>query len=407
MVSYLKTRLGAMMFLQYVIWGAWYVTLNTYLTSTLKFSGTEAGAVFGTTALASLVAPFLVGLVADRWFATERVLAALYALCGVFLLIATQVTTFVPVYIVLLLVCLCYFPTISLTNSITMQQVADPGRDFPVIRMIGTIGWIFINLIVGFMAIEATATPFILGAGACLAMCVYSLLALPHTPPRGLGGRTTLRGVLGLDALAMLKDPAYLVFVIASILACIPLTFYYSFTNTYLNEVGVTNAAGKMTLGQFSEIGMMLAMPLVFRVASVRNILLAGLLSWALRYVLLAYGDPGPGIWMFYLAIIMHGVCFDFFFVTGQLYTDQQAPAHLRSTAQGFITAMTYGVGMLIGSFLSGYVLDYFSRTSATGVITRDWGAFWLTSASMSFAILLLVFFFFRTNARIRAKEAV
>ena len=237
-----------------------------------------------------------------------------------------------------------------------MQQVADPGRDFPVIRMIGTIGWIFINLIVGFMAIEATATPFILGAGACVAMCVYSLVALPHTPPRGLGGRTTLRGVLGLDALAMLKDPAYLVFVIASILACIPLTFYYSFTNTYLNEVGVTNAAGKMTLGQFSEIGMMLAMPLVFRIASVRNILLVGLLSWALRYVLLAYGDPGPGIWMFYLAIIMHGVCFDFFFVTGQLYTDQQAPAHLRSTAQGFITAMTYGVGMLIGSFLSGYV---------------------------------------------------
>jgi len=350
MVSYLKTRLGAMMFLQYVIWGAWYVTLNTYLTSTLKFSGTEAGAVFGTTALASLVAPFLVGLVADRWFATERVLAALYALCGVFLLLATQVTTFVPVYIVLLLVCLCYFPTISLTNSITMQQVADPGRDFPVIRMIGTIGWIFINLIVGFMAIEATATPFVLGAVACLAMCIYSLAALPHTPPRGSGGRTTLRGVLGLDALAM---------------------------------------------------------PLVFRVASVRNILLAGLLSWALRYVLLAYGNPGPGIWMFYLAIIMHGVCFDFFFVTGQLYTDQQAPAHLRSTAQGFITAMTYGVGMLIGSFLSGYVLDYFSRTSATGVITRDWSAFWLTSASMSFAILLLVFFFFRTNARIRSKEAV
>ena len=186
MVSFLKTRLGAMMFLQYVIWGAWYVTLNTYLTSTLKFSGTEAGAVFGTTALASLVAPFLVGLVADRLFATERVMAALYALGAVFLLLATQVTSFVAVYVVLLAFCLCYFPTISLTNSITMQQVADPGREFPRIRMIGTIGWIVIGFVVGYLRVEAGTTPFVLGAGACVVMCVYSLVALPHTPPRAL-----------------------------------------------------------------------------------------------------------------------------------------------------------------------------------------------------------------------------
>jgi nucleoside transporter len=399
-----KTRLGAMMFVQYVIWGAWYVTLNTYLTKTLKFSGTEAGAVFGTTALASLVAPFLVGLIADRLFATERVLAALYALCGVFLLVATQMTSFVSVYVVLLAVCLCYFPTIALTNSITMQQVEDPGRDFPPIRMLGTIGWIAINLVVGFMGVEASTTPFVLGAAACAVMCVYSLMALPHTPPRGSGQALSLRGVLGLDALAMLKDPAYFVFVIASIAACVPLTFYYSFTNTYLNDVGVVNAAGKMTLGQVAEIGMMLVMPFVFRVATVRVILLAGLLAWAVRYVLLAYGDPGPGMWMFYVAIILHGICFDFFFVTGQLYTDQQAPTHLRSTAQGFITAMTYGVGMLIGSFLSGIVLDYFTTTGADGAIARNWASFWLTSAAMSFAIMMLVFLFFRTPARIRAK---
>ena len=232
-------------------------------------------------------------------------------------------------------------------------------------------------------------------------MCVYSLIALPHTPPRASGQKATVRSVLGLDALAMLKDPTYLVFVIASVLACIPLTFYYSFTNAYLNEVGVVNAAGKMTLGQVSEIVMMLLMPFVFRVATVRWILLVGLLSWAVRYVLLAYGDPGPGIWMFYLAIIMHGVCFDFFFVTGQLYTDQEAPPHLRSTAQGFITAMTYGVGMLVGSLLSGGVLDYFSTNAADGTVTRDWSAFWLTSAGMSFVIMLLVFFFFRTSAKI------
>lgn len=405
-MTFLKTRLSVMMFVQYVIWGAWYVTLNTYLTSTLKFSGTEAGAVFGTTAIASLVAPFLVGLLADRWFATERLMATLYLLCAFFLLVATQVTTFVPMFIVMLAVCLCYFPTIALTNAITMQQVANPGSDFPRIRMLGTIGWIAIGLVVGGMAVEATATPFVLGAGAAVVMAAYSLLALPHTPPKATGQRVTFRSVLGLDALAMLKDSSYLVFVIASVLACIPLTFYYSFTNAYLNDVGVVNAAGKMTLGQFSEIGMMLAMPFVFRVANVRAILLVGLLAWAVRYVLLAYGDVGPSIWMFYLAIILHGVCFDFFFVTGQLYTDQVAPPHLRSTAQGFITAMTYGFGMFIGSFLSGYVLDYFSTTGADGTVVRDWTSFWLTSASMSFAIMLLVLFFFRTSVRIRAKEA-
>jgi len=406
MVTFLKTRLGAMMFLQYVIWGAWYVTLNTYLTSTLKFSGTEAGAVFGTTALASLVAPFIVGLIADRLFATERVMAVLYALGAVFLLLATQVTSFVAVYVVLLAFCLCYFPTISLTNSLTMQQVADPGREFPPIRMMGTIGWIVIGLVVSWLRVEAGTMPFVLGAGACVVMCLYSLTALPHTPPRASGQKATLRSVLGLDALAMLKDPTYLVFVIASVLACIPLTFYYSFTNAYLNEVGVVDAAGKMTLGQMSEIGMMLLLPLVFRLATVRTILLTGLLAWAVRYVLLGYGDPGAGVWMFYLAIILHGVCFDFFFVTGQLYTDQQAPPHLRSAAQGFITAMTYGVGMLVGSLLSGYVLDFFSSTAGDGAVVRDWASFWFTSAAMSFVIMLLVFFFFRTPARIQAKAA-
>jgi nucleoside transporter len=399
----MKTRLMVMMFVQYIIWGSWYVTLNTYLTSTLGFSGTQAGAAFGTTAVASLLAPFFVGLVADRFFATERVMATLYAIGAVLLFLITQVTTFPAVYGLLLAFCLCYFPTVALTNAMTMRQVADPGRDFPIIRMMGTLGWIFINLIVGFMRIEATSTPFLLASAASVLMCVYSLTALPHTPPQGRTEKITLGKILGLDALAMLKDRSYLVFVIASFLACIPLTFYYSFTNLYLNEAGVVNAAGKMSLGQMSEVGMMLAMPLVFRAFSVRGILLMGLGSWALRYLLLAYGDPGPGVWMFYLAIILHGVCFDFFFVTGQLYTNQEAPDHLRNTAQGFITVVTYGFGMLAGSLLSGYALDYFSSGTATAIV-RDWKAFWLSSAAMSAAIGLLVLLFFKSRARIRAK---
>ncbi len=399
----MKLRLSVMMFVQYIIWGSWYVTLNTYLTSTLGFSGTQAGAAFGTTAVASLVAPFFVGLVADRFYATERVMAVLYGVSAVLLFLVTQVTTFPAVYALLLAFCLCYFPTVALTNAMTMRQVADPGRDFPIIRMMGTLGWIFINLIVGFMKIEATSTPFLLASAASILMCVYSLVALPHTPPQGRGERITLGKILGLDALAMMKDRSYLVFVIASFLACIPLTFYYSFTNLYLNEAGVVNAAGKMSLGQMSEVGMMLAMPFVFRAFSVRGILLMGLGSWALRYLLLGYGDPGPSVWMFYLAIILHGVCFDFFFVTGQLYTNQEAPEHLRNTAQGFITVVTYGFGMLAGSLLSGYALDYFT-TGTAGAIVRDWKAFWLSSAMMSAAIGLLVLLFFRSPARIRAK---
>ena len=406
-MGFVKTRLGAMMFLQYVIWGSWYVTLNTYLTSTLHFSGTEAGAAFGTVSIACLVSPFFVGLVADRFFSTERVMAALYALGAVFMILLSRATTFPGVYTLLLAFCLCYFPTVALSNSIAMQQVKNPGRDFPPIRVMGTLGWIAVNLVIGFMRVEADITPFLIAAGACVVMCVYSLAALPHTPPPARGQEVTIRRILGLDALAMLKDRSYFVFVIASILACIPLTFYYSFTNPYLNDVGVVNAAGKMTLGQMSEVAMMLAMPIAFRILNVRGILLLGLSAWAVRYVLLAFGNPGAGMWMFYIAILLHGVCYDFFFVAGQLYTDQAAPAHLRSTAQGFITFVTYGIGMLIGSLLSGGILDYFSTTTATGVV-RNWQSFWLSSAAMSFVITLMVLFFFRSQARVgtEAKQA-
>ena len=406
-MGFVKTRLGAMMFLQYIIWGSWYVTLNTYLTSTLHFSGTEAGAAFGTVSIACLVSPFFVGLVADRFFSTERVMAALYALGAVFMILLSRATTFPGVYTLLLAFCLCYFPTVALSNSIAMQQVKNPGRDFPPIRVMGTLGWIAVNLVIGFMRVEADITPFLIAAGACVVMCVYSLAALPHTPPPARGQEVTIRRILGLDALAMLKDRSYFVFVIASILACIPLTFYYSFTNPYLNDVGVVNAAGKMTLGQMSEVAMMLAMPIAFRILNVRGILLLGLSAWAVRYVLLAFGNPGAGMWMFYIAILLHGVCYDFFFVAGQLYTDQAAPAHLRSTAQGFITFVTYGIGMLIGSLLSGGILDYFSTTTATGVV-RNWQSFWLSSAAMSFVITLMVLFFFRSQARVgtEAKQA-
>jgi nucleoside transporter len=400
----LKARLCLMMFLNYVIWGAWYVTITTYLTTTLKFSGTEAGAVFGTTALASMITPFFVGLIADRFFATEKVLAALHLMGAVILYFVTRATGFASVYALVLLYCLCYFPTIGLTNSLTLRQLTDAGGEFPFIRMFATIGWIAIGLTIGYMKVETTATPFLLAAGASLVMSAFCL-TLPHTPPAGKGQKITAGSLLGLDALVMLKKRPYFVFVVASILACIPLTFYFSFTNVYLNEVGVVNAAGKMTLGQLSEVGVMLLMPFIFRRITVRGVFMLGLACWSLRYGLLAYGNAGAGVWMFYLAILLHGFCYDFFFMTGQLYTDQEAPAHLRGTAQGFLTFLTYGVGMFIGSLLSGGSLDFFT-TKSGGTVTHNWTAFWLGSSGGALAILVLVAVFFQTRAKIETKVA-
>jgi len=209
----------------------------------------------------------------------------------------------------------------------------------------------------------------------------------------------TWRNILGLDALVMLRDPSYLVFLIASVLFCIPLTFYFSFTNAYLNDVGVQNAAGKMSLGQASEVIMMLLMPFIYRTFKLKTILMTGILAWSVRYAFLALGNAGSGMWMFYLAILVHGVCFDFFVMTGQLYTDQEAPAHLRSTAQGFLTFLTYGVGMFAGSLLSGIAVDYFTTAG-----TRHWTGFWLTSSLGSFAIFLLIAFLFRSDAKVQTK---
>jgi nucleoside transporter len=396
-MTFVKTRLAIMMFIQYVIWGAWYVTITTYLTQTLHFTGTQAGLVFSTVSIASLFSPFFVGLVADRFFATERVMAFLYVVSAALVYLVTQVTTFPAVFGLMLAFCLCYFPTVALTNSITMQTVKDPGRDFPPIRTLGTLGFIVVVTVVSLLKWEASANQFLFAAGAAIAMAIYSLVALPHTPPPARGQKVTWQRAVGLDTLSMMKQTNFAVFIVASILACIPLTFYYSFANAYLNDVQphINNAAAMMTLGQWAELFMLLAMPMLFRVVSIRGVLLIGLVSWTLRYLLLAYGNSTSGIWMFYVAILLHGACYDFFFVAGQLYTDQEAPGHLRSSAQGFITFVTYGIGMYIGSVLSGVARDYFP----------DWKQFWLSSTIMSAAIMLLVLLFFRTRTMIRPKE--
>lgn len=389
-----SARLAGMMFLTYVIWGSWYMTIGTYLTATLKFTGTQAGAVFGTTALASMISPLLVGLVADRYFSTERVLSFLFFAGAGVLWLVSEATGFTAVYGLMLTYCLIYFPAVPLTNSIAMRNMTDPKTQFPPIRIFAPLGWITISVIVGSLGIEAAPTPFRIASVISIVMGFFCL-TLPHTPPVSKGQKAGWKTILGLDAVVLLKDKSYLAFLVASVLACIPLTFYFSFTNAYMNAVGVVNAAGKMSIGQVSEVVLTLAMPWIYKRLSMKSVLLIGLLAWSFRYVLLAFGDAGSGMWMFYLAIALHGICFTFFFLTGQIYTDSVAPPDLRGTAQGLLTLLTYGVGMFLGSLSSGWAVDIFT-TVVNGTEQRNWTGFWLSSAAGAGFIFLLMLLVFR-----------
>src|SRR5258706_7627621 len=308
-----RVKLSILMFLQYFVWGAWYVTMGTWLGQTLHFSGEQIGLAAGTTALAAMISPFFVGMVADRFLATEKILAALHVLCSIVLLFASLQTTFGPFYAVLLVYALCYMPTLALSNSLSFRQMRDPGTEFPAIRVLGTIGWIVAGLFIGTLGLEASAMPLRLAAAGSVVLGAFCL-ALPHTPPQ-TQSRPRLADMLGLDALKLLGERSFAVFVIGSFLVCIPLQFYYAFANLFLNELNVTNAAGKMTLGQMSEIFFMLVMPWFFRRLGVKWMLLVGMAAWTARYTFFAFGTHADLVWMLYAGILLHGICYDFFFV--------------------------------------------------------------------------------------------
>lgn len=391
MTTPVRVTLSTLMFLQYFVWGAWYVTMGTWLGSTLRFSGEQIGLAAGTTALAAMISPFFVGMIADRFIATEWILAMLHIGGGLVLFYASAQTRFAPFYVVLLAYTLCYMPTLALSNSISFHQMQDPGREFPPIRVLGTIGWIVAGLIIGTLGLEATATPMRIAAGASLVLGVFCLV-LPHTPPQRKT-RPTFGDVIGLDALKLMRERSFTVFVIGSFLVCIPLQFYYAFANLFLNELNVSNAAGKMTLGQFSELFFMLVMPWFFRRLGVKYMLLCGMLAWALRYACFAFGTNADLVALLYAGILLHGICYDFFFVTGQIYVDQKAPGDLRAAAQGLIAFVTLGAGMFIGSWASGRIVDLF----ATGGI-HDWRSIWLVPSAFAMVILVVFAMFFRAD---------
>jgi nucleoside transporter len=386
-----RLKLSLLMFLQYFVWGAWSVTMGTWLGQTLGFSGEQIGLAAGTTALAAMISPFFVGMIADRFLATEKILAALHLFGGVILLYGSTMSAFGPFYAVLLGYALCYMPTLALSNSISFHQMQDPAREFPSIRVLGTIGWIVAGLLVGTLGLEATAMPLRLAAGASVLLGLFCF-ALPHTPPTR-SRRASMADVLGLEALSLLRERSFAIFFIGSFLICIPLQFYYAFANPFLNEIQVVNAAGKMTLGQMSEIGFMLVMPLFFRRLGVKNMLLVGMAAWTTRYLLFAYGNNGPLVWMLYAGILLHGICYDFFFVTGQIYVDQKAPPDLRAAAQGLIAFVTLGLGMFIGSWASGRIVDAFALSGGG----HAWDRVWIVPAAAAAAVLLLFALFFRS----------
>jgi nucleoside transporter len=360
-----RIQLSVMMFLQYVIWSAWYVTMGPYIGGVLNFTPSEIGLAYSTTALAAMISPFFVGMVADRFFATEKVLGVLHLMGGLLVLGASQAKSFASFYPLLLAHTLCYMPTLALTNSISFQQMKDPGKEFPKIRVLGTISWIITGLLIGLLkeAATTTATPFMI-AGACSLLMGIYCFTLPHTPPTATG-KATMRDVLGLDALALLKERSFAIFVIGAFLICIPLTFYFSFTPTFLSDFKVDNIPAKLTMGQMSEIFFMLIMPWFFVRLGVKYMLLVGMLSWGLRYFLFVHGyNSGGVIWPLYLGIILHGLCYDFFFVTGYIYVDKKAPDTIRAKAQGFIAFVTLGAGMFVGANLSGFVVDRYSFPS-------------------------------------------
>jgi nucleoside transporter len=383
-----KVRLALMMFLEFFVWGSWYVTITTWVSQTLHFNGLQTGLISGTTAIGAVLSPFIAGWVADNLMQAQYMLAVLHLVGAVLLYLASTQVHFGPLYWMVLAYAVVYMPTLGLANVIAFRQIKNPKSDFAPIRVLGTFGWICAGLVVSHYHADATALPLQLAAGASVAMAIYAL-TLPSTPPQA-SEPFSVGTLFPVEVRRMFRDKSFLVFAIASFLICIPLQFYYAFTNPFLNQLHVANPAGIMTGGQMSELGCMLLIPVFFRRLGVKWMLVAGMSAWVARYVFFAYGNPDSGMWMLWLGILLHGICYDFFFVTGQIYTDRKAPFAYRSQAQGLITLITYGVGMLVGSWLSGVVVDRYATTLADGSAAHNWRAIWLVASGLSAVVLVL-----------------
>ncbi|WP_395617211.1 nucleoside permease [Aquirufa sp.] len=388
MKNSVKFQLMSMMFLMFFGWGAWYGQMSKYLLDNLHATGDQVGNAYTTFAIASIFAPFFVGLISDRFFAAQKVMGFLNILGGVILYFLSLERNPETFFWYILAYTLCFAPNLALSNSIAMNQMSNPEKEFPSIRVTGTIAWIVVTNIIGFYALGDKVAIFEIAMYTSFLLGIYSF-TLPDTPPKG-DKNASVAQILGLDALKLFKDRSFLIFFISSILICIPLSFYYAMANPSLTDSHMSNVENKMSLGQASEVIFMLLIPVAFVRLGVKKMLVVGLVSWIVRFLCFGYGDGISSEWILYIGIILHGVCYDFFFVTGQIYTDQKAGEKIKNSAQGLITFATYGIGMGIGSKLSGIVLDYYTVNDV-----KNWQAVWMVPAAIAGVVLLLFVFFF------------
>lgn len=383
------------MFLEFFIWGAWFVTLGTFLGNNLHATGGQTGSVFSTQSWGAIIAPFIIGLIADRYFNAEKILGVLHIIGAILMYQMYKATDIAVFYPYVLSYMILFMPTLALVNSVSFNQMKNPEKEFSIIRVFGTLGWIIAGLTISFVfhwdATENVSAgmlknTFLMAGAASLLLGLFSF-TLPATPPKGkTGEKVKVSDLLGLDALKLLKDKNFAIFFISSILICIPLAFYYQNANAFLSNVGVTNPTGKMTIGQMSEVLFLLLLPVFFSRFGFKKTILVGMLAWAVRYALFAYGNAGALSFMLIIGIALHGICYDFFFVSGQIYTDSKAGEKYKSAAQGLITLATYGVGMLIGFEVAGHITDTYKAADGT----FDWKMVWIIPSGIAAVVFLL-----------------
>lgn len=401
MKGIIKFRLSLLFFFEFFIWGGWFVTMGTFLSQQFNASGKELAMAYETQSIGAIIAPFIIGLIADRYFSAQKILGALHIIGSALLYYAASASAFSNFYPFVFLYMLLYMPTLALANSVAFNQMKNPTKEFAPIRVLGSIGWIVAGLIIGYLSWEGEKVlkyTFYMASGASLFLGFYSF-TLPNTPPKAAGSKkSSFKEILGLDALELLKDRSYLYFFLASILICIPLAFYYQHANQFLNEIGMQAAASKMIMGQISEVLFLLLLPLFLKRYGVKKALIVGILAWTIRYTLFAFGNTGELTWMLIFGIILHGICYDFFFVSGQIYTDFKAGEKYKSSAQGLITLATYGLGMLIGFRFAGWLTDQFVLENG-----HFWQVIWIQPAIFSFVVLILFLILFK-NETIKIK---
>ncbi|MEN8118319.1 MAG: nucleoside permease [Bacteroidota bacterium] len=386
--------LSFMMFLEFFIWGVWFVPMGNYLT-TIGFLGDDVGRAFSTLAWGSIIAAFFVSLIADKYFSAQKLTGVLHLIGGVLMFLVSRINDPSLFFWVLLAYNICYMPTVALVTTMALRHTPDAGKQFPRIRVLGTIGWIVGGLLISALNLENGPMPMVLAAGASILLGLYSFV-LPDTPPQKKNEKVSIKDIIGLDALQLMKDRSFAVLILGTLFISIPFAMYFPYANMVMNEEGISDVAGLLSMGQMSEVIFMLLMPLIFIRLGIKRMLLMGMFAWVVRYLLFAFGDNDTLVWFFYIGIILHGICYDFFYVTAQIYVDKKAPLEFKASLQGLLTFMTYGVGWLIGTNLSGWELQRSQIIEGGKVVGHNWQSVMLVPAAIALIVAILFIIFFK-----------